>query len=42
LKQHKVFYEGKDVLQGFSEVLMNKEGIDEASKKQLERIHKGA
>ena len=28
------------VLQGFSEVLMNKEGIDEASKKQLERIHK--
>lgn len=28
------------VLQGFSEVLMNKEGIDEASKKQLQRIHK--
>lgn len=28
------------VLQGFSEVLMNKEGIDQASKKQLARIHK--
>lgn len=28
------------VLQGFSEVLMNKEGIDEGSKKQLARIHK--
>ena len=28
------------VLQGFSEVLMNKEGMDETSKRQLERIHK--
>ena len=28
------------VLQGFSEVLMNKEGIDETSRKQLQRIHK--
>lgn len=28
------------VLQGFSEVLMNKEGMDETSKKQLARIHK--
>ncbi|MBQ8545333.1 MAG: hypothetical protein IJ437_00125 [Clostridia bacterium] len=28
------------VLQGFSEVLMNKDGIDEGSKKQIERIHK--
>ena len=28
------------VLQGLSEVLMNKEGIDEASKKQFQRIHK--
>ena len=28
------------VMQGFSEVLMNKEGIDEGSKKQIARIHK--
>ena len=28
------------VLQGFSEVLMNKEGIDEGSKKQIARIYK--
>lgn len=28
------------VLQGFSEVLMNKEGMDETSRRQLERIHK--
>ncbi len=28
------------VLQGFSEVLMNKEGMDETSRKQLQRIHK--
>ena len=28
------------VLQGFSEVLMNKEGMDETSKRQIERIHK--
>ena len=28
------------VMQGFAEVLMNKEGMDEASKKQLSRIYK--
>lgn len=28
------------VMQGFSEVLMNKEGIDEGTKKQIARIHK--
>ena len=28
------------VMQGFSEMLMNKEGMDEVSKKQLGRIHK--
>ena len=28
------------VMQGFSEVLMNKEGIDEVTKKQIARIHK--
>ena len=28
------------IMQGFSEVLMNKEGIDEGAKKQIARIHK--